>query len=395
MKTRPIAEQVIVITGASSGIGRATALEAARRGARVVLAARNAVDLEAAAEACRQAGAEAFAVPTDVTDLEQVEALALRAVDAFGRIDTWVNNAAVTLFGTFRDTPAEDFRQIMEVNFMGQIHGAKAALPFLEETGGALICMGSALSDRSAPLQTGYSATKHAIKGWVDGLRVELKKDGSPIRVTLIKPATINTPFYEKARSYLGVQPRSIPPFYAPEPVADAVLHAATSDERELFVGGAGKLLSLAERISPRFVDLQFRLTGFSNQLTDTPRTPDSPNNLYAPVDNDGGIRGEFTDQERRGSAYTWLERNALGTSIVGATALGAGAGALYLTGRNGSTMPLRNLMSTRGPFRSQRRAPWRSTRSGRDNATLTAGLLATGAAMLVGKAILALTVQR
>lgn len=320
MGTRPVAEQVIVITGASSGIGRATALEAARRGARLVLAARNAHDLEATAAACAEAGAEALAVPTDVTDEAAVEALAERTIQAFGRIDTWVNNAGVTLFGTFLDTPAEDFRQVMEINFMGQIHGAKAALPYLEETDGALVCVGSALSDRGAPLQTGYSATKHALQGWVDGLRLELEEAGSGVRVTLVKPATINTPLYEKARSYLGVQPRSIPPVYPPEPVADAILRAAESDERELYVGRAGQLLAIAERINPRLVDTLLRRRGFAPQLTEKPRTPDSPNNLYASVEHDGGTRGEFTDEERHGIRRP-LARAAAGIAAA-ATAL-------------------------------------------------------------------------
>lgn len=357
MKGRPIDEQVIVITGASSGIGRATAREAARRGSRVVLAARNASDLEEAAEECRRAGGEAIAVPTDVTDLRQVEALARRAVETFGRIDTWVNNAAVTLYGTFRDTPAEDFRRIMDVNFMGQIHGAKAALPHLEASGGALICVGSVLSDRGAPLQSGYSATKHA---------------------------SINTPFFEKARTHMSVQPRPIAPVYSPEAVADAILHAAVSNEQELYVGGGGKLLSIANRISPRLVDLLLRMSGFDSQLTDRPRSPDSPNNLYAPLEDDGGVHGEFTGEERRGSAYTRLERSARGASIAGATLLGASALALSAqNARRGG--PLRRAIRRRTSNHPRPMGP---------AATITTGILAVGAAMLAGKAIVGMVVE-
>lgn len=386
MKTRPINEQVIVITGASSGIGRATAREAARRGARVVLAARNASDLEEAAEECRRAGGEAIAVPTDVTDLRQVEALARRAVETFGRIDTWVNNAAVTLYGTFVDTPAEDFRRIMDVNFMGQIHGAKAALPHLEASGGALICVGSVLSDRGAPLQSGYSATKHAIKGCIDGLRVELAKDGSPVRLTLIKPASINTPFFEKARTHMSVQPRPIAPVYSPEAVANAILHAAVSNEQELYVGGAGKLLSIANRISPRLVDLQLRMSGYESQLTDRPRSVDSPDNFYAPLEDDGGVHGEFTGEERRGSAYTRLERNSRGASIAVATLLGASALALGLSAQNARRG---------GPLRpSLRRRTTSHPRLEGPAAAIMTGILAAGAAMLAGKAIIGMVVE-
>lgn len=326
---KPISEQVIVITGASSGIGLATAREAARRGARVVLAARNRHDLERAAEEIRREGGDALAVPTDVTRYDQVEALAHRAVREFGRIDTWVNNAAVSVYGTFKEVSLEDFRREIDVIFFGQVHGAKAALPFLEQSHGALVCVGSALSDRGVPLQGAYCAAKHALKGWLDSLRVELMKEGSGVRVTLIKPSSINTPLFNKAKTHMGVMPMPIPPIYEPELAAEAILRAAEGNERDVFVGGAGKALSLAERISPKLLDLQQLRMGFESQKTRWPKSADAPNNLHEPVEDDGGVRGDFTQKAKNRSVYQEIAAHPAAHSLAAAAALGLGALAL------------------------------------------------------------------
>ncbi|MBW3628119.1 MAG: SDR family oxidoreductase [Gemmatimonadetes bacterium] len=326
---KPVSEQVIVVAGASSGIGLVTAREAARRGARVVLAARNAIDLERAVEEIRREGGEAIAVPTDVTIFAEVEALARRAVQEWGRIDSWVTAAGVSLYATFREASLEDFRRVVETNFFGQVHCAKAALPHLEETAGALICVGSTLSDRGVPLQGAYCASKHAIKGWLDSLRVELWKDGSPVRVTLIKPSSINTPLFNKAKTQMGVMPMPIPPIYEPELAAEAILRAAEGNERDIFVGGAGKALSVAERISPKLVDVQQLRQGFDAQKTDWPKADDAPNNLYAPVASDGGRRGDFSAQANDHSVYQSVAAHSVLAPLGTAAALTLGVVAL------------------------------------------------------------------
>lgn len=333
---KPVAQQVIVITGASSGIGLATAYEAARQGAKVVLAARNGRDLDRAVQDITRNGGDALAVVTDVTRYDDVERLARLTIDHFGRIDTWVNNAAVSAYARFRDQPLEDVRRIMDVNFMGQVHGARAALPWLERTGGALICVGSTLSDRGVPLQGIYCASKHALKGWLDALRVELQKDGAGVRVTLIKPSSINTPLFNKAKTQLGVMPQPIPPVYRPELAAAAILHAAAGVERDMFVGGAGKGLSVAEQLSPGLVDVQQRLQGFASQQTDWPKAANAPNNLYDPVEDDGGVHGDFVDAHGR-SLYQTVASHSTATSLAAAGALWLGA---TLKGRSPGALP-------------------------------------------------------
>ncbi|HEV2148939.1 MAG TPA: SDR family oxidoreductase [Longimicrobiaceae bacterium] len=323
---KPIKEQVIVITGASSGIGLLTAKEAARQGARVVLAARNQRDLQKAAEEIRRDGGEAIAVPTDVTSYEQVEALARRAAEEYGRIDTWVNNAGVSLYATFEEASLEDFRRVVDVIFYGQVHGARAALPYLKASEGALICVGSALSDRGVPLQTAYCAAKHAIKGWLDGLRVELMKEGANVRVTLVKPSSINTPLFNKAKTQMGVMPMPIPPIYEPELAAEGILRAAQGNERDLFIGGAGKAMSMGERISPKLLDLQQLRQGFKKQKTQWPKSDDAPNNLFSHVEDDGGTRGDFTPQARTRSLYQEVAAHPVASPLGAAAVLGVAA---------------------------------------------------------------------
>ena len=314
----PLQDQVMVITGASSGIGLVTARQAAARGARVVLTARNARDLETAVADIRSRGGRAIHVAGDVADPQQVERIAEAAVREFGRIDSWVNNAAVSMYGRVMQLTLEDMRRQMDVNYWGQVYGSRTAVRHLRERGGALINVASALSDRAIPLQANYCAAKHALKAFTDGLRMELEEEGVPISVTLVKPASIDTPFFEKAKTYLDVEPQPVPPVYAPEVVSEVILHAAEHPLRELIAGGSGAKLSAA-RFAPRLADLYMERWTFDSQHTDTP-VNGRPDNLYEPVAHDGGERGRnWSGHTRRSSIYTkaFLHPRATATALA------------------------------------------------------------------------------
>ena len=300
----PIHEQVMVITGASSGIGLVTAKQVAQRGARVVVVARNGADLQRAVAEIRRHGGRAIHVVADVADPAQVERVAAATVAEFGRIDTWVNNAAVSLYGRLMDLSTDDMRRQMDVNYWGQVYGSRVAVRHMRQRGGALINVASALSDRAIPLQGNYCAAKHALKAFTDALRMELEEEGVPISVTLVKPASIDTPFFEKAKTYLGVEPQPVPPVYAPEVVSEVIVHAAQHPLRELIAGGSGAKLSAA-RFAPRLADLYMERWTFDSQRTERP-TNGRADNLREPVTDDGGERGRnWAGHVRRSSIYT------------------------------------------------------------------------------------------
>ena len=323
---KPLEEQTIVITGASSGIGRATARAAASRGARVVLTARDADALRELESEIRRDGGRALAVAGDVTVESDLMNVAERAAETFEGIDTWVNNAAVSLYGEFMDVPVEDMKRLMDVNFFGQVHGARAALPHLLRQGrGVLICVGSALSERAVPMQMAYCASKAAVKAMTESLRVELAHAGSEVQVTLIKPSSMNTPLFDQARTYMGVKPKPMSPVYDPELVAQAILHAAEHRTRELSVGGAAQLLAALETFGGPLIDWWMTRTGEQDQATQEPKQPDAPHNLHRPVAGHRSVRSSFGG--RRRSLYTSARlhpRAALTTGAAVAAALGA-----------------------------------------------------------------------
>jgi short-subunit dehydrogenase len=304
-KRTPLNEQVVVITGASSGIGRETARFMAERGATIVAAARNETALDTLCSEITVRGGRAMPVIADVADPLQVAAIGHQAIDRFGRVDTWVNNAAVSIYATVEQLEPDEMRRLIEVNLLGVMYGSRVAVQLMRPRGrGTIINVGSVLSDRAVQLQSAYSASKHGIAGFSEALRLELQQD-SGIDVVLIQPSSINTPFFTWARSRFGVKPQPIPPVYEPSAVAEVIAHAAEHGGREIVVGGAGKLLSLGQWLSPSLVD-RYLLQGgrgFRQQLTDKP--DDRIDNLFEPSVGAGRTTGDFEGPTRPDSMYT------------------------------------------------------------------------------------------
>jgi NAD(P)-dependent dehydrogenase (short-subunit alcohol dehydrogenase family) len=319
---KPLPEQVIVVTGASSGIGLVTAKSAAKLGACVVLAARNARDLERVVDEIRAEGGRAVSVVADVSDLAQVEQIAETAIREFGRIDTWVNNAAVALYGRIMDISLDDMRRQFDVIYWGTVHGSRIAISRMRKHGGALINVSSAVADRAIPLQGNYCAAKHAMKAFTDTLRMELEEEGVPISVTLVKPGSVDTPLFEKARTYLGVEPQPVPPVYAPEVVAEVILESAERPVRDVIVGGMGKVISLSN-LTPRVTDRYMEALSFESQQTNEIVAKGRHDNLYEPVEFDGGERGRnWKGRVMKRSAYTAAALHP-GRAVVLAAAVG------------------------------------------------------------------------
>jgi NAD(P)-dependent dehydrogenase (short-subunit alcohol dehydrogenase family) len=314
LKLKPLSEQIIVVTGASSGIGLATARLAAERGARVVLVSRDDADLAVAVREIQDRGGRASHYVADVGDASAMRGLAQHVVSDFGRIDTWINNAGVSVYGRIEDVSLNDARRLFDTNYWGVVNGSLAALPHLRGEGGALINIGSVLSDTGYPLQGHYSASKHAVKGFTDSLRLEVEESDAPVSITLVQPAAIDTPCTEHARNYLGVEPKHMAPVYAPEVVADAILHCAENPEREIF--------SSAEKHAARGFDLLKEATGFSGQRTDIPARGDDT--LYQPHPGDVKVRGNYPGRFLESSAYT-AARLDRGKTLLGLAVIGAG----------------------------------------------------------------------
>jgi short-subunit dehydrogenase len=324
-KLKKLADQVIVITGASSGIGLVTARMAAKRGARVVLNARNEKALRRVSDEINSTGGRACQVVGDVADFDDVQNIGAEAIRHFGGFDTWVNNAAVSIYGPVLDQPLDDQRRLFETNYWGVVHGSIVACAHLRNRGGALINVGSVLSDVAIPVQGTYCASKHAVKGYTDALRLELEQAGAPISVTLIKPSAIDTPYTQHAKNLMPVEPQNPPPVYAPDVVAEAILYCAEHPERDVYVGGGGKALAVAGRYAPRLTDKLQEAMMFDVQQSDRAAPYNRVDSLYTPSA-DGRERGGYPGHVAESSVYTKASLHPL---IAGSILAGLGVAAL------------------------------------------------------------------
>jgi NAD(P)-dependent dehydrogenase (short-subunit alcohol dehydrogenase family) len=304
---KPLADQVIVVTGASSGLGRAMARLAGARGAKVVVTSRSAEPLDACVREIEASGSEALAITADVAVQDEVAQVVEQAVDRFGRIDTFVANAIVTVYAeTYRYEP-EELRRIMDVNFFGQVYGYWAALPHLRQSRGTFLSVNSALAYRGIPLQGGYCASKAALRAFFESARVEIEKAGWDVAVSVVLPGAINTPQFDRDRQKIGRQPEPVPPIYQPEPFAAAVLHCCEHPIRELPIGWGAQKALWGQKISPRAGDLMLRRMGWKSQHTAEPKPLDAPDNLFEPMPGDPGAHGRFDNRARSSTIWTSL----------------------------------------------------------------------------------------
>ena len=325
--------KVAVVTGASSGVGRATVRRLAEEHHAVALLARGEEGLAAAAEEVRQLGQRALPIPTDVADAEQVESAADRCESELGPIDVWVNNAMTTVFSPFMEIEPDEFRRATEVTYLGVVWGTRAALQRMKPRDrGTIVLVGSALAYRGIPLQSAYCGSKHAIKGFFESVRSELLHDGSRVRLSLVDLPAVNTPQFDHCRTRLPKQPQPVPPIYQPEVAADAIAWTARTGEREVYVGAPTWKTIWGERIAPGIGDHYLAKNGYSGQQADEPVNGDRPDNLFAPVEGDHGAHGRFEQGTRVRSPLLWLgkHRRAVGVAALA----GAGAAAAAIRGR-------------------------------------------------------------
>jgi short-subunit dehydrogenase len=305
---KPIKNQTMVITGASSGIGLATALMAARQGAQVVISSRNAEDLRRIARRLNEEeGLKVYAVPADVTRFEDILHLRQQAEAKFGPIDTWINNAGISIYGPLLDIPEEEERQLFETNFWSIRHGCKVAVEALRENGGTLINIGSEVSQRSIPLQGMYAASKHAMKAYTDALRIELKKQNVAIAVCLIRPAAINSLYADHAVNHLNQGAPSLPdPCYHPDVAAKAILACAEKPRRDVYVGGPSRLYAILDIFLPALVDKLMVEKMFRQQTRGTTHFHSELNEgLTHPPASEGMVEGGHRTRVRKTSVYT------------------------------------------------------------------------------------------
>jgi short-subunit dehydrogenase len=322
--TQPSPSRVVVITGASAGVGRATARAFARSGARLGLIARGAMGLEAARRDVERLGGRALAVTADVADPAQVEAAAEKIERCFGPIGVWVNNAMCSVFAPVRETSPAEYRRVTEVTYLGYVHGTLAALRrMVPRNRGIIIQVGSALAYRGIPLQSAYCAAKHAIQGFNDSLRAELIHDGSAVKVTMVQMPALNTPQFTWVRNRLPRKPQPVPPIFQPEIAARAIVHASQHYRREWYVGWPTVKAIVGNKVAPAFGDRYLAYTGYDAQQYDGAASAQRTDNLDAPLDEDRdfGAHGDFDGRARSFSWQAWLNRNRTWLSAAGCAA--------------------------------------------------------------------------
>jgi len=304
---KPLSDQVIVVTGASSGLGRAIARGAGERGAKVVVTARNEEALNACVGEIERAGSEALALPGDLTDRALVERVVEAAAERFGRIDTYVANAIVTVYAEVEQLEEDELRRVWDVNFFGVVYGYWAALPHLRGSRGTFLHVSSALAYRGIPLQAAYCSTKAGLRAFLESARVEEQKAGTGVAISLVLPGAINTPQFDRDRQKIGYQPQPVPPIYQPEPFAEATLRCAERPIRELPISWGAQKLLWGQKLSPRAGDWMLRRIGWKSQHTDQPKPVDAPDNLFDTLSGDPGAHGRFDDRARKSTTWTRL----------------------------------------------------------------------------------------
>ena len=317
--------KVVVVTGASAGVGRATVRAFAAEGARVGLIARDTEGLYVAAREVDQSGGKGLAVPADVAHADQVEEAAARIESALGPIDVWVNNAMTTVFARVSDTTPDEFKRATEVTYLGTVYGTMSALRrMLPRNSGHIIQVGSALAYRSIPLQSAYCGAKHGIAGFTDSLRTELIHDRSKVRLTMVQLPAMNTPQFTWCRSKMPRQPQPVPPIFQPEVAAERIVWASHHNRREVFVGTPTIVAIEGNKIAPAWADYYLGRTGFDSQQTLDPVAPDRRDNLFEPVPGDFGAHGVFGREAHGAAATTWLAKHKGTTAFAGAAIFGA-----------------------------------------------------------------------
>jgi len=323
--------EVIVVTGASAGLGRAIVERFARDGSSIALIARGRERLEQAAETVVALGGQAMIQALDVADAEAVEQAASAVESEFGPIDVWINNAMVSVYSPIKEMSADEFRRVTEVTYLGYVNGTLAALRrMLPRDRGIIIQVGSALAHRSIPLQSAYCASKHAIMGFHESLLSELIHDGSRVRATMVQMPAMNTPQFDWAKSRLPHRVQPVPPIFQPEVGADAVHHAVRHDVgRELLVAWPTVKAVVGEKFVPGYIDRKLGESGYAGEETSEPADPDRPDNLWLPAPGSYGAHGRFDDRSRDTSVELWLAKKRPWIALAGAVAFGAALGQL------------------------------------------------------------------